>query len=184
MPSDSDAPPRKVHGAEAARVGADGNEALMRVSVSAPMSMNTSGTGTAPHALQSRQVEPSNMLLERLRTHFKTSGRVLLFVVGTGVENALKHVEDDPMPASCLHLRAEDFDDLRDLYVKESRLWKLIEQHVEPDEMRGGIFAKLRRLSQNPRMAAMLASVDTEDCSDILLAEATSRGARTTYLRG
>ncbi|CUF97629.1 Hypothetical protein, putative [Bodo saltans] len=155
----------------------------MRVPVSAPMSMNTSGTGTAPHALQSRHDEPSNMLLERLRTHFKTSGRVLLFVVGTGVENALKHVDGDPMPASCLHLRAEDFDDLRDLYVKESRLWKLIEQHVEPDEMRGGIFAKLRRLSQNPRMAAMLASVDTEDCSDILLAEATSRGARTTYLR-
>jgi hypothetical protein len=127
-----------------------------------------------------KAVPTINKLLLDFNEHFKAE-RVVVFVVGTGIEGAFTHVVNDSMPASCRHLRIDEFTDLRQLY-EGSRFWKTVADNVAEAEWSCGIFARLRRLAQNPRMAALLVSLDNKAGQSF--ANARSLGAKSSFLRG
>jgi hypothetical protein len=79
-------------------------------------------------------------------------------------------------------VRSHEFTDLQTLYVTKSDLWRTIAQHVAPEDLKSGVYAKLLRLSQNIRFAAIFMSLSTADVG-LMMRTATCRGARQTFLR-
>jgi hypothetical protein len=53
-------------------------------------------------------------------------------------------------------VRSHEFTDLQKLYEERSPLWLVLVKHVDPEELKGGAFAKMLHLSRNPRLAAIL----------------------------
>ncbi|CUE68479.1 Hypothetical protein, putative, partial [Bodo saltans] len=90
---------------------------------------------------------------------------------------------DHRAPAVAAHL-----PHLRPLFENAELVQAVEEAEKEPstttsaDPKERGIFAKLKRLSQNPRMGALLDSLDTEAVDMASIAE--SKGAKASYLRG
>ncbi|CUG48148.1 Hypothetical protein, putative [Bodo saltans] len=124
--------------------------------------------------------DETNMLLAGLREYFVAP--MMLFLVGSGVESAFTYVNVHSAPPTCVHVAAGDFYYLRRQYSDLSCLWRAIEEHVGPEEINGGIFAQLRRLSGSPRMGSLLALVDTEDV-DKFMSTAGCPGEKKSFLR-
>ena len=125
------------------------------------------------------KIGDGNECLASLSEHFKC-GAMQLFVVGTGVDHAFTHVGS--MPHSQVHVRSHEFTDLQTLYVDKSDLWRTIAQHVAPEDLKSGVYAKLLRLSQNIRFAAIFMLLSTADVG-LMMRTATCRGARQSFLR-
>jgi hypothetical protein len=113
-----------------------------------------------------------------LESYFKTP-YLKLFVVGTTVNHNFSFPRN---PGTKIHVRTAAFTDLQELYTRHSVLWRAIVKHVDPEELKGGVFARLWRLSQNPRAAAILLTLSTADIGR-LVNTATCRGARELLLR-